>query len=73
MAEKSETCKYDKKEICNSCGAHNEVKQIDGENGVVYECETICKSCGFEDYWAFGFFQSRQYELEEEEELTQGK
>ena len=55
-----ENYKFDVKESCNRCGERNEIKQVDVENGVIYECETNCKSCGFEDYWAFGFFQSGQ-------------
>ena len=49
---------YQHKESCNKCSGTNTIKEVDSENGVVYEAETTCKDCGFRDYWATGFFQS---------------
>ena len=51
---------YHRKETCNNCGSLNEIKQTDGENGIIYECETKCTCCEFNDYWAHGFFVSMQ-------------
>ncbi len=52
---------YDVKESCNKCGGKNEVKPNDTEDGFVNEAFTKCIDCGFEDYWAHGFFESSQY------------
>lgn len=51
---------YDELGSCNKCGGMNnevvEVVAIDG--GYVSECTTKCRDCGFEDYWAYGHFES---------------
>ena len=51
---------YAKKESCNCCGGVNNVNAIVLSDGIVYEAETICKSCGWEDYWCTGSFESLQ-------------
>lgn len=52
---------YDNVNYCNKCGSPNEVKIVDSIDGrIPLECYTICSKCGFEDYWATGFFESRQ-------------
>lgn len=44
---------------CNKCGGLNKVKETVVENAIC-EAETKCTECGFEDYWAYGFFESSQ-------------
>jgi hypothetical protein len=51
---------YHRKETCNNCGSLNEIKWVDGEDGIMHEGETKCTCCGFSDYWAHGFFASMQ-------------
>ena len=51
---------FHKKETCNNCGSLNDVKWIDGAEGTMYEGETKCTCCEFNDYWAHGFFASMQ-------------
>lgn len=45
---------------CNKCGNENEITVTDSLEGRMLECNTKCKACGFEDYWAHGFFESSQ-------------
>ena len=53
---------YDEMTSCNSCGdGENELKVTSIDGGYISECETKCKSCGFADYWAYGFFESGSY------------
>jgi hypothetical protein len=45
---------------CNKCGGVNElIKPIYEECGII-ETTTKCKDCGFDDFWAYGFFESMQ-------------
>lgn len=46
---------------CNYCGGENRTKKIVVSDGSdIHELETKCQesSCGKEDYWAYGFFES---------------
>lgn len=43
---------------CNKCGGRNDETPTDIVAYQVSECETVCRDCGFEDYWAYGFFES---------------
>ena len=53
------TTHYDEMTSCNLCGdGENELIVVSIDAGHVSECRTKCKSCGFEDYWAYGFFES---------------
>lgn len=45
---------------CNKCCGVNEFEVTDFVDGHIMECKTKCKDCGFEDYWAHGFFESGQ-------------
>ena len=45
---------------CNKCSKDNEVTITDSLEYHMLECKTRCKSCGFEDYWAHGYFESSQ-------------
>lgn len=60
MSETQTPTKFHNKGSCNKCGGQTSIKVVDSENGVVHECETACKDCGFVDFWAHGFFQSMQ-------------
>lgn len=51
---------YHDKGSCNKCGKNNTVISIVSENYVIEECETQCSSCGFKDYWSYGYFESIQ-------------
>jgi len=44
---------------CNKCGGSTEYEIKDTIANSISECETKCKDCGFEDYWAYGYFESR--------------
>lgn len=43
---------------CNKCGGSTEVEIKETIEGHISECKTKCKVCGFEDYWAYGYFES---------------
>jgi hypothetical protein len=43
---------------CNKCSGDNEINIRSTDNGVVSECETKCNVCGFNDYWAYGWYES---------------
>ena len=45
---------------CNKCGEVNDYNVTDSLDGRMMECKTKCKACGFEDYWAHGWFESSQ-------------
>ena len=46
---------------CNACGNTNSYEIIDTTDGHISEARTWCNVCDFEDYWAFGYFQSGSY------------
>ena len=50
---------------CNNCGKDNEVTEVDSmwHLGVeiLSEASTVCNTCGFEDYWEHGCFESGRY------------
>ena len=41
---------------CNICKGKNEITVMFKVKNIIYECGTRCKSCGYEDWWAYGFF-----------------
>ena len=43
---------------CNSCGGETFVDPISHDDGYLAEAKTLCRDCGFKDYWVHGFFQS---------------
>lgn len=46
---------------CNKCGGDNEVTVTDTLDGhTITEASTKCDDCGFEDYWAYGWYESGQ-------------
>ena len=47
---------YQNPYTCNKCG--EAVNLITGGNLREGEASTKCQSCGFDDYWAYGFFES---------------
>lgn len=51
---------YQNKRSCNKCGGNNELLKAIIDDGIIYEVETKCKDCDFDDYWSHGFFHSRQ-------------
>lgn len=50
--------KYHDSSTCNKCGGENVIEVTEVVAGGVGECSTACKECGFEDYWAYGKFNS---------------
>ena len=44
----------------NRCSETNEVEVVDNTDGYTSEAKTECLTCGFKDYWAYGFFESSQ-------------
>ena len=50
---------FQKKESCNKCGGNNEILDALIDAYVMFEADTRCKDCGFEDHWAEGLFESR--------------
>jgi len=51
---------YHKLESCNKCKGENDIEVIANDNGdgLVCEAKTKCQTCGFIDYWAYGYFES---------------
>lgn len=50
---------YDVPNSCNKCGGdNNEIEEKYYLDNIMCECTTKCSDCAFEDYWAYGFFQS---------------
>lgn len=62
--------KYDNYRYCKKCAGINDVKVVDTINQHISECKTECKDCGFCDYWAHGFFESRIDDKELEREVN---
>lgn len=56
----SKPVEYHCYDSCNKCRGANDVTTVDTTNYQISECRTKCKDCGFEDYWAYGFFESSQ-------------
>ena len=45
---------------CNKCGKDNDWLITSVLDSQVAECHTTCNHCGFEDYWAYGWYESGQ-------------
>jgi len=60
---------YQNKRSCNKCGGKNELLKAIIDDGIIYEVETKCKDCDFEDYWSHGFFESNQDGLNNSERV----
>ena len=45
-------------ETCNKCNGNNELINPSYESQFLHETKTICKDCGYVDYWAYGYFES---------------
>lgn len=44
---------------CNKCSGENEMTVTDTmDSHFITEAKTKCNECGFEDYWAHGWFES---------------
>lgn len=54
------TTEYDVMGSCNKCGGVNDCKTEDADHAGVIEASTICRDCGFTDYWYMGHFESGQ-------------
>lgn len=54
--------KYHVPESCNRCGVlANKLTCVSHCEGQIEEAKTSCDLCGFEDYWAYGWFESGSY------------
>jgi hypothetical protein len=60
-APKQPEGRYHCPDSCNICGGVNEVTVRDSIDYRPIEMSTVCKNCGHEDYWAYGFFESGQH------------
>ena len=49
---------YHNPESCNKCKGDNILIDEIYDVGSLCEAKTKCSKCGFEDYWAYGFFES---------------
>ena len=56
----NEPVKYHCYDSCNKCSGNNDYDVTDSLNGMIMECKTKCRDCGFTDYWAHGYFESSQ-------------
>ena len=46
---------------CNNCRSRNtNVVVVSIDEGSISEAILYCNSCGFEDYWSYGFYESGQ-------------
>lgn len=45
-------------ESCNKCKGENKLLEQVWDNNTLHAAATTCLKCGFEDYWAHGWFQS---------------
>jgi len=61
---------YQNKKSCNKCGGKNELLKAIIDDGLIYEVETKCKDCGFDDYWAHGKFESSLEGLNKAERVS---
>ncbi len=53
--------KYHNIHSCNKCRGRNDITVTDTVEGYLCECKTKCTACGFEDYWAYGFYESGEH------------
>lgn len=51
--------KYDNYHLCPMCGGQNDYTLVEYVNFKPCEIKTCCTSCGWEDYWAYGFYEGR--------------
>jgi len=51
---------YHKPESCNKCKGLNDFIDPNycDHYGLLCETKTKCSECGFEDFWAYGYFKS---------------
>lgn len=52
------TVEYHDPDTCNKCGER--ANEYRGSFLYTDEFRTKCSSCGHEDYWAYGFFESSE-------------
>jgi len=52
--------KYHRLDSCNKCGGDNRSKPTAFDDDFVSEAKTECQDCGFEDFWAYGFYESSE-------------
>ena len=54
----AEEKQYHNPDSCNKCKGVNAFIRPSYDSGLLHETQTRCESCGFEDYWAYGYFES---------------
>ena len=52
------TTEFHKVSSCNKCKGTNTIYNEVYESAHLHEASTKCEDCGFDDYWAYGFFES---------------
>ena len=48
---------YENKDFCKRCGDKNKVHVTATDEGHTSEARTICNSCEYRGYWAYGWFE----------------
>jgi hypothetical protein len=64
---------YHRPESCNRCRGTNAFIRPSYDSGRLHETQTKCTVCGFEDYWAYGFFESGSEIISKCETYTVGE
>jgi len=50
--------KYDNYQICDKCGGQNNLTYPIYDGYCISEANTKCIKCGYEAFWAYGFYES---------------
>ena len=58
---------YDIPFVCKKCMDKNITTVISIVSGTVLEYSTLCTVCGYESYWAYGYYQSEPPQEKENE------
>ena len=61
---------YDVMTSCNKCSGHNNYNAAALDGYTVLEAFTVCSVCGFQDYWAYGAFESHLDGFNKSEKYT---
>ena len=63
--------KYHDKDKCYQCNGSNNIEIVATDEGYISECDAVCSNCGFESYWAYGFFCIEPPLTEKEKRLNE--
>jgi len=48
---------FENRDFCKRCGHTNAVTATAYDEGFVSEAETVCNSCNYSGFWAYGFYE----------------